>query len=100
MPQSVRMRALEATLRLPTRVLRRQRVQKTYDRSYFDRWYRDPARRVITPAAVARKLRMVTAIAEALLERPIRSVLDVGCGEGAARAHLRRLRPRLRYTGV
>lgn len=73
---------------------------KVYDRSYYEKWYHDPSRRVITEAAVARKVRLVTGIAEALLERPIRSVLDVGCGEGAWRSHLRALRPRVRYTGV
>ena len=73
---------------------------KVYDRDYFEKWYHDPSRRVITGAAVARKARLVTGIAEALLERPIRSVLDVGCGEGAWRAHLRRLRRGVRYTGV
>lgn len=75
-------------------------MPKTYDREYYEQWYHDPARRVITPAAVARKARMVLGIAEALLERPVRSVLDVGCGEGAWREHLRRERPNLRYTGV
>jgi SAM-dependent methyltransferase len=73
---------------------------KAYDEAYYRRWYHDPGRRVITPAAVARKVHLVTAIAESLLERPIRSVLDVGCGEGAWRAHLRKLRPKLRYVGV
>lgn len=73
---------------------------KVYDEAYYRRWYHDPARRVITPAAVARKVRLVVGIAESLLERPVRSVLDVGCGEGAWRAHLRRLRPGLRYVGV
>lgn len=73
---------------------------KAYDAAYFRRWYHDPKRRVIQPAAVARKVRLVVGIAEALLERPIQSVLDVGCGEGAWRAHVRRLRPRVRYTGV
>lgn len=75
-------------------------ARKVYDRSYYEKWYHDPSRRVITQAAVARKVRLVTGIAEALLERPIRTVLDVGCGEGAWRAHLRELRPRIRYTGV
>jgi len=75
-------------------------ASKDYDAEYFRRWYHDPSRRVIAPAAVARKVRLVVGIAEALLERPIRTVLDVGCGEGAWRAHLRRLRPRVRYTGV
>jgi len=73
---------------------------KRYDADYYRRWYHDPAQRVITPAAVARKVRLVLGIAESLLERPVRSVLDVGCGEGGWRAHLRRLRPGLRYTGV
>lgn len=73
---------------------------KRYDQAYYDRWYRDPARRVILPAAVARKVRLVVGIAEALLERPIRSVLDVGCGEAPWRAHLRQLRPRVHYQGV
>lgn len=73
---------------------------KAYDQAYYERWYHDPRRRVITPAAVARKARLVTGIAESLLERPVRTVLDVGCGEGAWRGHLRRLRPRVRYTGV
>lgn len=76
------------------------RARKQYDAEYFRRWYHDPARRVITPTAVARKVHLVVAIAEALLERPIRSVLDVGAGEGAWRAHLRRLRPGVRYVGV
>lgn len=73
---------------------------KSYDAEYFRRWYHDPRRRVIKPSAVARKARLVTGIAEALLERPIRSVLDIGAGEGAWRAHLRRLRPAVRYVGV
>lgn len=73
---------------------------KAYDEEYFHRWYRDPARRVIKPAAVARKVNLVMGIAEALLERPIRSVLDVGCGEAPWRAHLLRARPKLRYVGV
>lgn len=40
------------------------------------------------------------AIAEQLLERRVRTVLDVGCGEGLWAAALRRERPRLRYVGV
>lgn len=73
---------------------------KTYDRAYFERWYHHPTKRVITPSSVARKVRLAVSITEMLLERPVRSVLDIGCGEGAWRAHLRRERPRVRYTGV
>ena len=40
------------------------------------------------------------AFAERVLERPLRSVLDVGAGEGAWRAALHSIRPRVRYVGV
>jgi SAM-dependent methyltransferase len=73
---------------------------KTYDRAYFDRWYRDPRVRVATAAAVARKVHLAISVAEALLLRRVRSVLDIGCGEGTWRAPLKRIRPGLRYVGV
>jgi SAM-dependent methyltransferase len=71
-----------------------------FDRAYFDRWYRDPRRRVLDEGGVARRAALVLSIAEYLLERPATSALDVGCGEGNWRSSLRRRRPRLRYTGV
>lgn len=40
------------------------------------------------------------AITEQLLARPIRSVLDVGAGEGRWQPLLQQLRPRARYAGV
>jgi SAM-dependent methyltransferase len=73
---------------------------KTYDRAYFDRWYRRPGTRVWTTADVTRKVRLALAAAEYVLGRPVRTVLDVGCGEGTWFPILRRLRPGIRYTGV
>jgi len=73
---------------------------KRYDRAYFDRWYRDPRRRVRTGADLARKARCILAVADYVLGAPVRSVLDIGCGEGAWAPVLRKLRPHLRYTGV
>jgi SAM-dependent methyltransferase len=75
-------------------------MAKRYDRRYFERWYRDAGRRLWSPAEVERKVRMVLGVAEFLLDRPVRSVLDVGCGEGTWQPVLRRLRPAARYTGV
>jgi SAM-dependent methyltransferase len=75
-------------------------MAKRSDRAYFDRWYRDPARRMWARAGVERKVRMVLGVAEVLLDRPVRSVLDVGCGEGSWQSALARLRPRARYQGV
>jgi SAM-dependent methyltransferase len=43
---------------------------------------------------------MVAAVAEYFLGRKLRSVLDVGAGEGTWGVELTRLRPRLHYTGV
>ena len=71
-----------------------------FDRAYFDRWYRDPRRRVLDRAEIARRAALVLAVAEYVLERPVRSVLDVGCGEGNWRAPLLARRPGLRYLGV
>jgi len=70
---------------------------KHYDRAYFDQWYRQ--RGIGGARRLARKVALAVATAEYHLERPIRSVLDIGCGEGVWRAPLRRLRPDVRYLG-
>ncbi len=75
-------------------------ARKTYDRAYFERWYRDRRNALIRGGLLERRVRRAVAAAEYLLERPVKSVLDVGCGEGVWRAHLRRMRPRVRYVGV
>ena len=74
--------------------------RKVYDEAYFARWYRDPRTRVHTPESVRRKVRMVVGVAEYFLRRKVRSVLDVGAGEGRWRAELKRLRPSIRYVGI
>ena len=71
--------------------------QKTYDRAYFDRWYRSDG--IGGRQRLARKVALAVATAEYHLERPIRTVLDIGCGEGAWRAPLLKLRPKLQYLG-
>jgi SAM-dependent methyltransferase len=74
--------------------------RKRYDEAYFTKWYRDPRTRVHTPDSVRRKVRMVLGVAEYFLGREIRTVLDVGAGEGTWGVELRRVRPGLRYVGV
>ena len=73
---------------------------KTYDREYYRRWYRDPDTRIATRDGLARKVRLAVAAAEFMLARPIESVLDIGCGEGAWRAPLLKLRPTAKYLGI
>lgn len=70
---------------------------KQYDHDYFQRWYRGGD--IGGPRRLARKVALAVACAEYYLERPIRSVLDIGCGEGAWRAPLLKLRPGLQYLG-
>ena len=71
-----------------------------YDRAYFDKCYRHPDTRVKSGAAIQRKASLTLSVAEYYLERPVKNVLDVGCGEGNWHPVLRKLRPKLRYTGV
>ena len=75
-------------------------TRKAYDRAYFDHWYRDPVHRVRARGESRRRVAMVVALAEYYLGRPLRNVLDVGCGEGVWRAPLRALRPGIQYLGL
>jgi len=77
-------------------------MSKQYDKAYFDHWYRKPGTAgapIGGAARLARKVAMAVATAEYHLERPLRTVLDIGCGEGAWRAPLLKLRPTVQYLG-
>ena len=71
-----------------------------FDRAYFDRWYRSPRTRVFTRAEIERRVRFVLDAAEHVLERPVRRVLDVCCGEGHWQPVIKRLRPPAYYIGI
>lgn len=73
---------------------------RQYDQHYFDKWYRNPRFRVKAPQELARQVAFVVGAAEHILGRALRTVLDVGCGEANWLAPLRRMRPRVQYTGV
>jgi len=75
-------------------------MTKTYDKHYFDRWYRNSSHERDSRALLERKVHLAVSLAEYYLERPIRSVLDVGCGEAVWRAPLLKLRPKIDYRGV
>ena len=72
-------------------------MPKHYDRAYFDRWYRKGG--IGGARRLARKVALAVATAEYHLERPLRTVLDIGCGEGPWRAPLLKLRPGIQYLG-
>lgn len=73
---------------------------KRYDRAYFDRFYRRVRTRVHSREDVERKVRLALSAAEFMLGREVRTVLDVGAGEGAWQPILTRLRREIRYLGV
>ena len=75
-------------------------MTKRYDETYFKRWYHDRGTRVNTHAEVRRKVALAIATTEYVLRRQLRTVLDIGCGEGAWLGHLRAFRPRVKYTGL
>jgi len=76
------------------------RPHSAYNKAYFDKWYRHPKHRIVTAAKTARKALLALAVAEYYLDRRVRTVLDVGCGEGQWQPALMKLRPRIQYTGV
>jgi SAM-dependent methyltransferase len=71
---------------------------KVYDQDYFEHWYRGDFAQ--DSKAIARKVAVAVAIAEHHLGRPIRSILDIGCGEAPWRKHFLKLRPTAHYQGV
>ena len=73
---------------------------KTYDRAYFDRWYREADGSKVSKGRLDRAVALAVASAESFLGRRLRTVLDVGCGEGHWRAPLLALRPNLTYLGL
>jgi SAM-dependent methyltransferase len=75
-------------------------MSKHYDRAYFEKWYRDARHRVGSRAELERKVAMCVHLAEYYLARPLRTVLDIGCGEAPWRAVLKRLRPAIDYRGL
>jgi SAM-dependent methyltransferase len=72
---------------------------KIYDRAYYDKWYRGPSR-VTSFAELRRKVTTVVANAEYFLRRPLKNVLDIGCGEAPWYVHLKAMRSRVSYVGV
>ncbi len=73
---------------------------KSYDRSYFDRWYRGPEAPEGQAGALERYVALAVAVAESVLDRPLGTVLDVGCGEGRWQPAIAGLRPESAYLGI
>ena len=71
----------------------------TFDKAYYDRFYRDPRTRVTTKTAMQALGRFIASYLEHL-GQPVDSILDLGCGVGAWRDVAARHFKGARYTGV
>jgi 2-polyprenyl-3-methyl-5-hydroxy-6-metoxy-1,4-benzoquinol methylase len=74
-------------------------MRQTFDKAYYDRFYRNPATRAVTPAAARRQAAFIAAYLRHL-EIPVERILDVGCGVGMALRALTRQYPRAHGHGV
>lgn len=74
-------------------------MRRRFDKTYYDRFYRNPATRAVTPAASRRQAAFIAAYLRHL-ELPVRRILDVGCGVGTTLRALGRAFPRATLNGV
>jgi 2-polyprenyl-3-methyl-5-hydroxy-6-metoxy-1,4-benzoquinol methylase len=74
-------------------------MRQDFDKAYYDRFYRDPKTRAVTPAAARRQAAFIAAYLRHL-ELPANRILDVGCGVGMALRALGRQFPQAQIHGV
>jgi len=75
-------------------------MPKQYDAAYYQRWYRNPHTRVTSDRSLDRKVHLALSAAEYMLGRHVRTVLDIGCGEGRWYPALKQVRRGIEYVGV
>jgi len=73
--------------------------RSSFDEAYYQRYYRDPRTRAMSPQAFAR-LGEFAASYVRYLGQPVRRALDLGCGLGRWREVAARHFPRASYLGV
>jgi SAM-dependent methyltransferase len=75
------------------------RAKTVFGPAYFRKFYLNSRTRVVTPAEMGARARLIAAIlAQASI--PVRSILDAGCGIGLLRKPFARVLPKARYSGI
>lgn len=74
-------------------------VRKTFDSAYYARFYGDPSTRISDAEEDSKLARFVLAYLD-YLGATVRTVLDLGCGNGRWKAALHSVDEGLAYTGV
>jgi SAM-dependent methyltransferase len=72
---------------------------KRFGPEYFQKFYLDPATRVVTAGEMHSRASLIAAVLRQL-QIPIRRILDAGCGIGLLRGPFAQVLPRARYTGL
>lgn len=74
-------------------------MRKSFDQAYYDRFYRNPRTRAVTPAAAGRQAQFIASYLR-YLDIPVTRILDIGCGTGTTLRALGRAFPSARVHGV
>lgn len=74
-------------------------MRQDFDKAYYDRFYRNPRTRAVSPAAAARQATFIAGYLR-YLEVPVRRILDIGCGLGTVLQALGEAFPGARTEGV
>jgi len=89
----------KAPRKAPPKAPRKARPATVFGQAYFRKFYLNAATRVVTPAEMRVRARMIAAVlAQASI--PVRSILDAGCGIGLLREPFAEALPRARYVGL
>ena len=70
-----------------------------FDQAYYERFYYDPRTAVTSVAEMRARARFIAAYA-GHIDLPVRRILDMGCGTGILRRHLKPLFRSATYVGV
>ena len=74
-------------------------MDRKFNKAYYDRFYRNPETRALSPAAARRHAAFLAAYLR-YLEVEVRSIVDVGCGTGVLLRALKRQLPKSKGVGV
>jgi len=74
-------------------------MRQRFDKAYYDRFYRNPRTRAVTPAAARRQAAFISTYLR-YLELPVARIIDVGCGVGTVLRALAKQYPRALTRGV